>query len=109
MAEWHPEIQVEGAVTLPAEPRTLAALGRNHSIQTALADLVDNSIDAGATRVLVRFIQHGPRLRSLYVIDNGKGMAPGAIDTAMTLGGRRTYDAGELGHFGMGLKAASFS
>lgn len=109
MAEWHPEIQVEGAVILPAEPRTLEALGRNHSIQTALADLVDNSIDAGATRVLIRFIQHGVRLRSLYVIDNGKGMAPSAIDTAMTLGGRRTYDPGELGHFGMGLKAASFS
>jgi hypothetical protein len=109
MADWHPEIQVEGAVTLPAEPRTLEALGRNHSIQTALADLVDNSIDAGATRVLIRFIQHGAQLRSLYVIDNGKGMPPDGIDTAMTLGGRRTYATGELGHFGMGLKAASFS
>lgn len=109
MVEWHPEIQVEGTVTLPAEPRTLEALGRNHSIETALADLVDNSIDAGATHVLIRFIQQGARLRSLYVVDNGRGMEPAAIDVAMTLGGQRTYDVGELGHFGMGLKAASFS
>ena len=27
----------------------------------------------------------------------------------MTIGGERTYEAGDLGHFGLGLKAASFS
>lgn len=36
-------------------------------------------------------------------------MAPEKIDTAMTIGGRREYHGGDLGHFGLGLKAASFS
>ncbi|MFC0568243.1 ATP-binding protein [Plantactinospora siamensis] len=85
------------------------ALGRNHSLETALADLVDNSIDAGATKVLVRFVQRGTRLVGLYVVDNGRGIEPDRIDAAMTIGGQRTYTGEDLGHFGVGLKAASFS
>ncbi|WP_345390626.1 ATP-binding protein [Nonomuraea salmonea] len=54
----------------------MEGLGRNHSLETALADLVDNSIDAGATCVLIRLVRKKGRLRSLYVIDNGKGMSP---------------------------------
>ncbi len=85
------------------------AIGRNHSFQTALADLVDNSIDAGATHVLIRFVRAEGRLCSLYVVDNGRGISPGRIDEAMRVGGRREYGAADLGRFGIGLKAASFS
>ncbi|MGW4498607.1 ATP-binding protein [Micromonospora sp. NPDC004336] len=85
------------------------ALGRNHSLETALADLVDNSIDAGATDILVRFVQRGTRLVGLYVVDNGRGIEPERIDAAMTIGGQREYTGQDLGHFGLGLKAASFS
>lgn len=84
-------------------------LGRNHSLETALADLVDNSVDAGATDTLIRIVRNAGRLCSLYVVDNGSGIAPEAIDDAMTLGGRRQYKTGDLGRFGIGLKAASFS
>ena len=85
------------------------AIGRNHSFGTALADLVDNSIDAGATHVLIRFVRSEGRLRSLYVVDNGCGITPDRINEAMTVGGRRAYGATDLGRFGVGLKAASFS
>ncbi|MFC6538069.1 ATP-binding protein [Nonomuraea salmonea] len=87
----------------------MEGLGRNHSLETALADLVDNSIDAGATCVLIRLVRKKGRLRSLYVIDNGKGMSPSFIDTAMTVGGQRAYGSKDLGHFGIGLQSASFS
>ncbi|MBM7775986.1 hypothetical protein JOD54_006190 [Actinokineospora baliensis] len=87
----------------------MEAIGRNHSFETALADLVDNSIDAGATHVLIRFVRGRGRLCSLYVVDNGRGIAPDRIDEAMTVGGRRAYGEADLGWFGLGLKAASFS
>src|SRR5262249_9005976 len=41
--------------------------------------------------------------------DNGDGIRPDAIDVAMTVGGRRDYTDTDLGRFGLGLKAASFS
>ncbi|PZS31510.1 MAG: ATP-binding protein [Pseudonocardiales bacterium] len=109
MSEWCQEIPTEGSVELPPDPRALEALGRNHSLETALADLVDNSIDATASQVLIRFVRDGIRLIGLYVVDDGTGIAPEAIDAAMTVGGRRDYSSTDLGRFGLGLKAASFS
>ena len=109
MSVWSQEVPTEGAVELPPDPRAMEALGRNHSLETALADLVDNSIDAGARDVLVRFVQRGTRLVGLYVVDNGRGIEPDRIDAAMTVGGQRPYTSEDLGHFGLGLKAASFS
>jgi hypothetical protein len=85
------------------------SIGRNHRLETAAADLVDNSIDAAATHVLIRFVVARGKVQSLYVVDNGLGIAPDKIDDAMTAGVRRDYDPTELGHFGLGLKAASFS
>ncbi|WP_406077244.1 ATP-binding protein [Micromonospora sp. NBC_00858] len=109
MSVWSQEVPTEGSVELPPDPRAMDALGRNHSLETALADLVDNSIDAGATDILVRFVQRDIRLVGLYVVDNGQGIEPERIDDAMTVGGQRRYTGEDLGHFGLGLKAASFS
>jgi hypothetical protein len=109
MSEWNGVIPTDGTVDLPPDPRALDALGRNHSLPTALADLVDNAIDASAANVLIRFVQRGPALLGLYVVDDGHGIGPDQIDTAMTVGGRRQYGSNDLGLFGLGLKAASFS
>ncbi len=85
----------------------MKAIGLNHSFESAVADVVDNSLDAGAARVLIRFVRDGDRLLGLCIVDDGKGMDEATIDRAMTVGGRRDYEPGNLGHFGMGLKAAS--
>lgn len=85
----------------------METIGLNHALETAIADLVDNSIDAGASRVLIRFVRNGGRLVALYVVDDGSGMNDVTIDKAMTVGGRRAYEDADLGHFGVGLKAAS--
>ncbi len=74
-----------------------------------MAELVDNSIDAGARNVLVRFVRERGRLLRLLVIDDGAGMDDAHIDVAMTVGGDRRYGETEIGRFGLGLKAASFS
>src|SRR4051812_35722325 len=102
-------IPTTGTVVLPPAPRYLEALGRNHTLEAALAELVDNSIDAAASHILIRFVQRSGRLDQLVVVDDGTGMDESEIDIAMTVGGERRYEAADIGRFGFGLKAASFS
>ncbi len=107
--DWQPVVSVADSIMLPPDPHIMDAIGGNHRLETAVADLVDNSIDAGATKVLIRFVIATDRVESFYVVDNGRGMRPEQIDAAMTVGGVREYGESDLGHFGLGLKAASFS
>lgn len=100
---------VVGRITLAPDPGLVKSLGTNHSLATALADLVDNSVDAAASRVLIRFLRTGSELREIHVLDDGRGMDSDGVDRAMTLGGRREYEDKALGHFGLGLKAAALS
>lgn len=86
-----------------------AAVGRHHTFETAVADLVDNSIDARATRVLLRLLERDGAVVGLRIMDNGAGMDSERLDDAMTFGRKRKYGPGALGHFGLGLKAASLS
>jgi hypothetical protein len=86
----------------------MESLGRNHAFETAIADIVDNSVDAGAQNTLIRFVRRGDRLIGLLVVDDGHGMNEKQLDVAMTIGGRRKYGPRDLGRFGLGLKAASF-
>ena len=95
-------------IKLAPEPGLVKSLGANHTLESAIADLVDNSIDAGATRVSVRLLTSKERLAQVEVIDDGEGMDADRINAAMTIGHQREYTERDLGHFGMGLKAASF-
>jgi hypothetical protein len=103
------DVPISGSVQLRPEPRSLEALGRHHTFSAAVAELVDNSIDAGARNIRIRFVRSGSRLARLFVADDGSGMNDERIDVAMTVGGDRSYSDGEIGRFGLGLKAASFS
>ncbi len=107
MTTWDETVPVTSSRTLPPDPKLMETIGLNHAFETAVADLVDNSVDAKADRVLIRFVRDGNRLAALYVVDNGSGMDDETIDRAMTVGGQRSYEQGDLGHFGIGLKAAS--
>lgn len=101
--------QPVGSRVVPPDPSITSAIGRHHTLPTAVADLVDNSIDFGATHVLVRFLMAGEQPVGLQVIDNASGMDSGGIDDAMTYAKKREYQGHDLGHFGIGLKAASLS
>lgn len=83
-----------------------------YTIESAVADIIDNSISAGATKVSVR---HRGTLDSawLAICDNGVGMSCEELQSAMQFGSR-TLDAErngacDLGRFGLGLKVASLS
>lgn len=105
--EWPDELLMGGSIIIRPDPMIMEAIGLNYPLESAIADLVDNSIDAGASKVLIRFIRRGPRLLSLCVVDDGRGMDETQLRHAMALGKRREYEQGDLGHFGLGLKAAS--
>ena len=103
------------AIRIPAVPRAGAMAealrGLGYSTSTALADIIDNSISAGASEVRVRFVWDGPR-SSVSVVDDGCGMSGAGLESAMRLGDRDPRDgrnAGDLGRFGLGLKTASLS
>lgn len=101
--------------TRNAPPRAGAMLeslrGLGYTTPTALADVVDNSISAGATQVDVELTWDGFRSR-ISIADNGGGMNDVELESAMTLGDKSPLDArhaSDLGRFGMGLKTASLS
>ena len=102
------ESDIVDRITLAPDAGLVKSLGANHTLESAIADLIDNSIDAGATSVSIRLLTEKDRLTQVEVLDNGKGMDANAINAAMTIGHQRAYVEGDLGHFGMGLKAASF-
>ena len=97
------------SVHLSPAPRFVDAIGHNYGFETAVADLVDNSIDAGARTVLARFIRQSGAITGFVLVDNGRGIAADELASAMTLGGDKQYGNNSLGYFGIGLKASSFS
>ena len=79
-----------------------------YDFPSAIADLVDNSVTAGATRIEVLIEFDGPD-STVLIIDDGVGMTSGAINEALRFGSRRHYGRDELGRYGLGLKTASLS
>lgn len=88
-----------------------ALRGLGYSTAAALADVVDNSISAGASEVHLRFDWDGYDSR-IAILDDGRGMSDPELEAAMTLGAINPLDERaptDLGRFGLGLKTASFS
>lgn len=79
-----------------------------YDLPSAVADLVDNSIDAGATAVAIDVCRKG-EWSFVRIADDGRGMTERVLDEAMRYGSRRSYGGRDLGKFGLGLKTASLS
>lgn len=82
-----------------------------YSLETALSDIIDNSITAGAREIQIHTdtISDNP---FIAIIDNGDGMAEDELIAAMRPGSQNPLanrDEPDLGRFGLGLKSASFS
>ncbi len=85
--------------------------GLGYSLAAALADIIDNSLAANASRVDLLFVWEEGR-HAIAILDNGHGMSDDELFNAMRLGflsplGERAKH--DLGRFGLGLKTASFS
>lgn len=101
---------VESARLPPEGGGTIRALSRiGYELPDALADLIDNSVDAGANRVDVTIYRDDVRVTSVTIADDGRGMNAQELRLGMQFAGRTDHDPHDLGAFGLGLKSASFS
>lgn len=80
-----------------------------YSFETAAADIIDNSIAAGATKVFVEIILENTGKRFVIFGDNGEGMTESDLVNALRYGAPKRSDEKSLGKFGLGLKTASSS
>lgn len=82
-----------------------------YSLETAIADVIDNSISASSTEISI-FCFLDSAEPQMAIIDDGSGMTSQELIGAMKHGSRNPKDLrgdNDLGRFGLGLKTASFS
>ncbi|SDL18460.1 ATP-binding protein [Tessaracoccus oleiagri] len=79
-----------------------------YDFPSAIADVVDNSIAAGARRIHVH-IEFAGADSFVTIADDGCGMSANQVTEALRFGSRREYGVGDLGRYGLGLKTASLS
>jgi len=104
-------------VTVPANAsRLINAIAKiGYDPEVALCDMMDNSIDAKATRLIVDIQKavsetgESDAIRQYAIVDDGCGMDKEDLITAFSLGSIREYPPHTLGKFGLGLKSAGLS
>lgn len=113
------ELVAEDASIIPADLAIQAMRDSGYkNTAYALAELIDNSVQANASRCEIICIERTvqlasrsrKRLYSIAVVDNGEGMDAGVLRKSLQFGnGTRLDDRSGIGRFGMGLPNASIS
>ena len=102
---------------IPADTLKAMRDSRYRNTAYALAELIDNSIDAKAKHIdIICYEQQEPvqirvrwRLQEIGVLDNGYGMSKETLVQALRFGGRQPGGIRRIGKYGMGLPTASVS
>lgn len=94
---------------IPSARRLMHSLrDMGYDFPAAVADVVDNSIEAKATKIVIDVSFDGDE-SWVRIADNGVGMTPSELREAMRYGSERDYSTEDLGRFGLGMKTASMS
>lgn len=72
-----------------------------------MADLIDNSLSAGATRIEIEIAEQIDGTEKVYISDNGTGITAERLPVAMAIGAPEEIQNSRLSKFGFGLKTAS--
>src|SRR5665647_2033025 len=99
-------------IDLPPYAPTLMESTRaiGYSFESAVADIIDNSLTAKARRIDIGFFPIGQSYIS--ILDDGIGMLKEELIAAMQYGSKNPNDErdiSDLGRYGLGLKTASLS
>lgn len=96
-------------IMLPPDPaRVMEGLrDTGYDFNTAVADIIDNSIAANATKVNILLEMDPSGEVFVYIADDGCGMDFEGLKNAMKYGSAERSDKASLGKFGLGLKTAS--
>ena len=101
---------MEKVIVLPDATRTLNGLAhQGYTPQTAIADIVDNSIAAHASRIEIKFADQFDGSLVVTISDNGIGMSRETLKSAMQIGSSSSLANSSLSVYGMGMKTASMS
>ncbi|MCK1969293.1 ATP-binding protein [Franconibacter sp. IITDAS19] len=83
---------------------------------SAIMDIVDNSVSAKAKNVYItlsllegKTIKHRNSVKMYQIVDDGIGMDEKGIQQAFSLGAKRKYEINSLSKYGLGLKSAGLS
>ena len=104
--------RAEGDTSIVAVERFIHATRDSgyRGTSSAVAELVDNSLQAGATRIHIAIAEGADRALTLSVLDNGHGMTAATLRQALRFGGSTRFgDRDGLGRYGMGLPNSSLS
>jgi hypothetical protein len=94
---------------IPSARRLIKSLrDMGYDFAQAVADVVDNSVEAHAKTVAIDIEFDGDD-SWVRITDDGKGMRPEELREALRYGAERKYEEEDLGKFGLGLKTASMS
>jgi Histidine kinase-, DNA gyrase B-, and HSP90-like ATPase len=100
----------ESLVNPPDPARMIVGLrDTGYSFEAAVADIVDNSVAAGATDVQIQWSVTRDGRKFIYFADNGAGMTRDELEAGMRYGSPKRVSAKSLGKFGLGMKTASSS
>lgn len=92
----------------------------DYSVENGIGEIVDNSVEAGASEIRVYFTRKSRRvgkkeieeIDKIIIIDNGSGMSPEVVAKCLVLGcSMREHKNGKLGigRFGVGMTLGSIS
>lgn len=100
------------SISMPPHAPTLIESTRaiGYTLESAIADIIDNSISAMASCIDIFFFPVDDSY--IAILDNGIGIQADLLDTAMRYGSQNPNnkrDGTDLGRFGLGMKTASLS
>lgn len=95
-------------VTPSARRLTNSLRDIGYDFPSAVADIIDNSVSAQATLIVVE-IRFAGEDSFVLIADDGIGMCETTLNEALRFGTRRSYAGDDLGRYGLGLKTASLS
>jgi hypothetical protein len=101
-------IEIDHPPDAPSLLESMRCIG--YSLESALADIIDNSISARARNVAIEFRPEPQPY--IAILDDGRGMTSLELESAMRLGSTNpnaVRDKYDLGRYGLGLKTASLS
>jgi hypothetical protein len=94
--------------TLGERKRLLQGYSRyGYTPQTALADILDNSLSAGATLIKIDISEQVDGSNKVFIADNGRGMTRNRLKSALAFGSPAEIQNSRLSKFGFGMKTAS--
>ena len=102
--------KIKSEKAYPGAKRLIESLSDlGYETHTAIADLVDNSISAKASKVFIDIVFDEKEKPFVFIADDGFGMNRAELLQAMRFGAFQEYDGSSLGKYGLGLKTASLS